>query len=111
ATGAWWSERAGGMVGGGVGAFLGCFASLLGTLAAKGKARGFVLASLKVMIGLGVVSTVVGLLALGLRQPAGVWCVLLLLGAILLVIVPARLKHFHRGYEEMEMRRMAAIDA
>ncbi len=111
ATGAWWPDWAGGLIGGIGGGVLGCLGSLLAWLAAKGKARGFVMGSAKTLITLGAVSTTAGLLALGLRQPYGVWFMPLLLGVILLGIMPSRLKQYQRRYEDLEARRMAALDA
>ena len=108
---AWWPERAGGVIGGLCGAILGCLGGLIGWLASQGKARGFVVLTTKAMIALGALSAAAGLVALALRQPVGVWSVLLLLGAVLLAILPYRLKHYNRGYENLEMRRMAALDA
>jgi hypothetical protein len=108
---AWWPDWAGGLIGGLGGAVIGCLGSLLAWLVSKGKAQGFVLASLKLLIALGVLSAIAGVVALGLRQPYGVWFVLLLLGVLLLAILPSRLKVYQRRYEDLEMRRMAAMDA
>lgn len=107
----WWSERTAGMLGGFGGAFIGCFASLVAWLAAKRKARGFVLGATQVLIGLG------GLLALGfaaalaLRQPYAVWFPLGLFALLLLTILPFRLRDFRRFYADGEMRKMTAADA
>lgn len=109
--GAWWSERAGGLIGGFTGGSLGCLAGLLGWLASQGKARQFVVPATKALIALGALSTAAGLVALAMRQPLGVWSVLLLIGVILLAILPGRLKHFNRFYENLEIRKMAALDA
>jgi len=111
AADAWWADRAGGLIGGITGGVLGCLGSLLAWLAAKGKARGFVLASLKLLIGLGAASIAVGLLAMTLRQPFSVWSVPLLIGVIVLGILPFRLKQYERDYQELELRRMTAVDA
>lgn len=108
---AWWPDWAGGLIGGIGGAVLGCLGSLLAWLASKGKARGFVLATLKSLIILGVLSALAGVVALSLRQPYGVWFVPLLLGAILLLVLPSRLRQYQKMYENLEMRKMAALDA
>lgn len=108
---AWWPDWAGGLIGGIGGAVLGCLGSLLAWLAAKGKAQGFVIVSLKLLIALGVFSLVVAFIAINLRQPYGVWFVPLLLGVILLAILPYRLKQYQKMYADSEMRRMAAMDA
>jgi len=108
---AWWPDWAGGLIGGVGGAILGCLGGLLGWLSAKGKARGFVLVSLKLLIALGVLSTAAGFMALALQQPYGVWFVLLLAGVLLLAILPFRLRDCQRRYTDLEMRKMAAMDA
>jgi hypothetical protein len=111
AANAWWPDWTGGLIGGIGGALLGCLGGLLGWLAAKGKAQSFVLATLKSLIALGVVSLATGFLAMAQRQPYGVWFVPLLLGVLLVAILPSRLKHYQKLYTETEIRRMTAIDA
>ena len=108
---AWWPDWAGGVIGGIGGAVLGCLGGILAWLASKGRARGFVLATLKLFIVLGALSAIAGIVALGLRQPYGVWFVPILLGAILLLISPPRLKEYQRRYDELELRKMVAMDA
>jgi hypothetical protein len=109
--GAWWSDRTAGLIGGIGGGVLGTLASVLAMLASKGKARRFVVASAIAMIALGVLFTLAGLWALAEHQPFGVWFPLLLLGVLLEFIIAARLKQFRKGYEDLELRRMASMDA
>jgi hypothetical protein len=111
AANAWWPDWTGGLIGGIAGSVVGCLGSLLAWLASKGKARGFVLVSLKALIALGALSAIAGFVALSLRQPYAVWFVLLLLGMILLSISPFRLKQYQRRYVDLEMRKMEAMDA
>ena len=106
----WWSDRTSGLVGGVGGATLGCLASLLAWLASRGRARAFVLTTLKALISLGVVLSVAGVAALGLHQPYAVWFVLLLPGVLLVGIFIPRLRQFQKAYEALEMRRMASLD-
>jgi hypothetical protein len=108
---AWWSDRAAGMIGGIGGTVLGTLGGLLGTLGAKGRCRRFVVSTSLVLIGLGVVLTIAGLVAVVSKQPYGVWFPLLLCGVLLVAIIPPRLKQFRRGYEDLELRRMASMDA
>lgn len=108
---AWWPDWAGGLIGGLGGALLGSMGSLLAWLAAKGKARDFVLLSLKSLIAFGVLSSAAGFLALSLKQPYGVWFVLLLGGVLLVSILPFRLRDYQRRYQELEIRKMTALDA
>ena len=108
---AWWPTWAAGPIAGISGSILGCIGGLLAWLSANGKARRFVLVSLKLLIALGVLSTATGCLGLSLQQPYGVWLVPLLLGILLLSILPFRLKDYQRRYENLEMRKMVAMDA
>ena len=68
------------------------------------------MASLLVLISFGGLLAIGGIIALILRQPYGVWFPLVLGAALLLGILPVRLRHFRRHYEELELRRMAAAD-
>jgi len=108
---AWWSDRAAGLVGGIGGAALGCLGSLLSWLAWKGLARRFVVGGAWVLIGFGVVLGLAGIIALCLSQPYAVWFPLTLGAVLLLGIIPFRLRSFLKHYEDLELRRMTAIDA
>ncbi len=108
---AWWSDRAAGMVGGIGGGVLGCLGGLLGWLAWKGQARRFVVAASWVLIGLGVALGLGAVVALSEKQPYAVWFPLVLGGVLLLGIIPFRLRNFLKHYEDLELRRMTAIDA
>jgi hypothetical protein len=108
--GAWWTDQTAGWAGGIAGGLLGCLASLLTWLASKGKARGFVLATAAAMIALGGALAAIGLAAVVLGQPYSVWFPLLLIAALLLGILPARLHYYRKQYQNLELRRMAAAD-
>jgi hypothetical protein len=108
--GAWWSDRAAGLIGGIGGSVLGCLGGLIGTLAARKKARTFVLGATQAMIALGGLLTAVGLVALSLRQPYAVWFPLLL-GGIILLSAFRMLRMYRQAYQDEEMRKMVAIDA
>jgi hypothetical protein len=110
APGAWWSDRAGGFLGGVGGTLFGGLAGLMGWLAARGRARGFVIGTAYALIGIGAICTVAGGVALWLRQPYGVWFTLLLLGVLLLGILSFRVRDFQRQYANLELRRMASMD-
>ena len=107
---AWWSDRAAGMVGGIGGGVLGCLGGLLGWLAWKGQARRFVVAASWVLIGLGAALGLAAVVALSEKQPYAVWFPLVLGGVLLLGIIPFRLRNFLKHYEDLELRRMTAID-
>ncbi len=108
---AWWSERTGGFIGGIGGTSLGCYASLLSILASRGRARALVLASWRILLLIGVFLLLTGLAAILLHQPYEVWFVLVLSGALLVGIAPARLRQVRRNYEELELRKISAADA
>jgi len=109
--GAWWSDQATGWIGTTEGFVLGGFGGVLAWLASKGRCRGFVVTTSYTLIGVGILLTIGGLLALVSHQPFGVWFPLLLPGVLLVGIIPPRLKQFRKGYEDLELRRMASMDA
>jgi hypothetical protein len=111
APGAWWSDRAAGWVGGIGGAVLGCLGTFLEWSAARGRARRFVLAASRTLLVLGIASLTAGLIAIALRQPYGVWYVLLLCGLICTAVFAVRLRQYQARYRELELRRMSALDA
>jgi hypothetical protein len=110
-AGQWWSDQRGGLIGGVLGSILGVIGGLLAWLAARGKSRRFVLVTYQLLIGCGGLSFVAAMIALITHQTYGVWFPLLLVGVLLLSIFPFRLKQTRRVYEDLELRRMAAIDA
>ena len=63
------------------------------------------------MIGVGGVFVLGGLAAVALRQPYGVWYAVLLLGVLVVVIFPFRLRRYQDRYREFELRRMTSLDA
>jgi len=110
-TGSWWSPQQIGLIGGIGGSVIGCFGALLGLLASKGKARNFVLATIKIFIVLGILLTIAGFAAVVSSQPYAVWYALLLPGVILTLVFSLNLPSIQRRYDELEIRRMTSIDA
>ena len=110
-AGAWWDERQGGLIGAVFGVVVGCFGAAIGGLASKGKARRFVLACLKSGIPIGGFMLVVGVGAAFLRQPYHVWFPLAIGGGLTLFIFSALLPGIRRRYQEIELRRIDAMDA
>jgi hypothetical protein len=111
AAGAWWPDSAAGWIGGIGGSVLGCLGSLLAVLAAKGRCRGFVIWTSLTLIAMGIIAAVAGVAAVTIGQPYAVWFPLVLLGVLLLSILPFRLRQYQKGYADLEMRRMASMDA
>jgi len=95
----WWGERVGGLIGGALGALIGCLGGTIGLLAGKGKARRFVLASLKVATALGVALAALGVVALATDQPYQVYYPLLLAGGLSAVIPAALLPKVRKRYD------------
>jgi hypothetical protein len=110
-TGGRWSGRTAGVIGGVGGVLIGCLGALIEWLAARGKAQRFVVNAVRVLIGAGVAFVLGGLAAVALRQPYGVWYALLLLGVLVAVIFPFRLRRYQDRYREFELRRMTSMDA
>jgi hypothetical protein len=110
-AGSWWSPQQSGLIGGIGGSVIGCFGALLGLLASKGKARNFVLATMKIFIALGILLTIAGFVAVVCKQPYAVWYALLLPGVILTLVFSLNLPSIQRRYDELEIRRMTSIDA
>jgi hypothetical protein len=110
-TGAWWGERAAGILGAISGGLVGLLGALLAWLVTRGRARRFVFGALATLVTVGVATFAAGVLAVLLHQPYAVYYPLLLIGAMdaLLPLVAWRTAR-HR-YEEHEMRRMQALDA
>ncbi|MDB6021144.1 MAG: hypothetical protein JWQ04_1001 [Pedosphaera sp.] len=108
---AWWSAPMTGILFGWGGAVIGCLGGLCGWLGGKGKARGFVLAVLSLLSGLGVVLGIGGLVAVALGQPFFIWLPMLGTAVILVAVCPINLRVLRRRYEEIELRRMASLDA
>jgi hypothetical protein len=107
----WWSPQQIGLIGGIGGSVIGCFGALLGLLASKGKARTFVLTTMKIFIVLGILLTIAGFVAVVSSQPYAVWYALLLPGVILTLVFSLTLPSIQRRYDELEIRRMTSVDA
>ncbi len=107
----WWGNAAAGWIGAIGGSLVGLFGALIGTLAGLGKARRFVLALTVASIVFGLAALVLGLVALGLRQPYVVYYPLALIGVILTFVMGSLLPVLRRRYQQIELRRMAAMDA
>jgi hypothetical protein len=110
-VGAWWSDRQEGLVGGVGGGLLGVLGVLIGVLAGTGRARHLVLGLLKVLIATSAVALVLGGAALAMGQPYSVYYPLLLVGVLGVAVPAGLLGSLRKRYEQLELRRMSAIDA
>jgi hypothetical protein len=110
AANAWWTDRAGGLVGGIVGSAVGITGAAIGILAGIGIARKVCLSLLGAMFVLGIASLVVGLAALASSQPYAVYYPLLLLGLLCSVLPAGLFRSIKRRYELKELQKMHAMD-
>ncbi len=97
--------------GGIAGGILGVVGAVLGSLAGAGRARTFVLGALKVLMVFGVSGLALGILALIRNHPYPIYYPLLLVSTIALAVPAFSLPGVRKRYEEMELRRMRALDA
>ena len=111
ATGQWFSGSAAGIIGGVFGALFGCLGGLIGLLSTRGKGRRFALTSLKVTAGVGAVAVAVGLAAVVRSQPYAVYYPLLLIGGLLTALPLGLLPTVRKRYEQVELRKIKAMDA
>jgi hypothetical protein len=111
ASGAWWTDRQGGLIGGAAGLVLGVLGSTVGWLVSKGRAPAFVLGASRLAAGLGVVALAGGVAAVASGQPYAVWFPLLLVGAIASCVMGPASRRFARRYQEIELRRLQSLDA
>jgi hypothetical protein len=98
----------GGIGGGLLGSLGGILGAAAGTLAPKGKGRSFILGAFTLMMVVGVGHLVVGLYALSVGQPYGIWYPLVLIGGILTMVCGSLRPVVRKRYEEAEARRMDA---
>lgn len=110
-SGAWWGDRAGGLVGGIAGSLLGLIGAVVGVLAGMGRGRPIVMGLLLLMVAFGSVSLVAGVVALAMSQPYAVAYPLLLLGVLSAGLGGAMFPVMKQRYHAAELRRMQALDA
>jgi hypothetical protein len=111
ATGAWFGDATGGLVGGIGGALLGLLGAVVGWLGSRGRARRAVVGALIAAVALGAAAGAVGLYAVVVGQPYAVWFSLMMTGGLAVVICGCLLPVLTRRYRELELRRINALDA
>lgn len=102
--GAWF----GSIAGGGLGTLGGLLGALSGTLAPRGKAKGFILGAFYTLIGIGIALLAVGIYAYAVGQPWGIWYGPVLCGSIVTIVTGSLLPVIHMRYREAEQRRIDA---
>jgi hypothetical protein len=109
-TGAWWSERTGGLVGGLAGTVIGIVGATVGLLVARRRGRGIAIGAMTAAVVLGVLLLGVGTVAVAASQPYAVAYPVLLTGGILVLVFGGLLPRARRAYADHELRRMRALD-
>jgi hypothetical protein len=107
----WWNSAQGGRIGGILGTVLGLYGALIGTLGSRGRGRRLGISLMSAMMVLCALMFLIGTLAWSIGQPYAVWYPLLLCGAIGGIVSGSLLPVMKRRFEEIEMRRMTALDA
>jgi len=92
------------------GVIAGLMGAMVGWLVPRGRARGFILGAWFAVWAVAVVLLLLGIAARVNGQPWGVWCALLLPGAIGTLVVGANSLVILKRYREVEDRRLAAKD-
>ncbi|MDH4048514.1 MAG: hypothetical protein OEV63_10315 [Gammaproteobacteria bacterium] len=111
AAGQWFGDRSAGLLGGIGGALIGLWGALIGVLSSRGKARLFVVASVNVLVVIGVASLVGGVVAIATAQPYAVYFPLLLVGVILVAVFGKMRGKLSAQYEQLELKKMQSMDA
>jgi hypothetical protein len=108
---AWWSGRHAGILGAIGGSALGILGAVVGWLGAAGRAKGFVLNTLKGIAWVGIGVLLLGGVAFLGGQPYEVYYSLVLLGGISATLGFLLPRSLSKRYEDLELRRMQALDA
>lgn len=107
----WWSANAAPWVGGIGGPIIGFLGGLLGWLSQKGVARTLVLRAWKGCIAFGLICLVATAVAVAVGQPWFVAMPLFVFGFVSVTVFSATWSSARKRYDELEIRRMASIDA
>jgi hypothetical protein len=108
---AWWSGRDAGILGAIGGSALGILGAVVGWLGSAGRAKGFVLNTVKASAWAGLAVFVLGAVAFFSGQPYEVYYALLLLGGISATLGFFLPRSLGKRYQDLELRRMEALDA
>jgi hypothetical protein len=107
---AWWSDRTGGLIGGIAGSLIGITGAIVGVLIARGRGWRPVLTTMVALAVAGSALLVAGAVALAMSQPYAVYFPLILGGIILVAVFGPGFRRARRAYEDVELRRMRAMD-
>jgi hypothetical protein len=110
-AGQWFSDRTATLFGAIGGSLLGIWGAFVGVIAARGKARGFVVSSATVLLMVGVVCLLIGVAAIASSQPYAVYYPFLLIGVLLVALMAVFRRTLSMRYEHLELKRMQSMDA
>lgn len=110
AEGAWWGNRTAGWLGGVLGPLIGIMGAIVGTLSGLGRGRKVAIGICWFSIVFGIVCLVAGIVAVAMSQPYVVYFPLVLIGVLSTVIMSSVLPTIRKKFEEVELRRMEAMD-
>ncbi len=105
AFGAWF----GGFGGGVIGLLGGWWGALAARHVPRGTGRGLILGAMRVMIGFGVVSLLIGIIALIARQPYSIYFPMILLGGAITLILGFHYPNVLHQYAEFDRRARANV--
>ncbi len=108
--GQWISNRNAALFGAIGGSLIGLWGALIGVVSSRGKARRFVLGSANALLSIGIVSLVGGVATIVAGQPYAVYYPLLLIGVILVAVIGKLRGTLSARYEQLELKRMQAMD-
>lgn len=111
AAGQWISDRNATLFGAIGGSLLGVWGALVGVIAIRGRARGFVLGSATFLLFGGIACLLVGVVALASAQPYAVYYPFLLMGVLLVALMAVFRRTLSMRYEHLELKRMQSMDA
>lgn len=109
-AGAWLTDRGIGVAGALIGVAVGIFAAAIAWLAARRRARRFVLAAMTAAAGAGIGLIVLSIVGLSTGQPPNVVLFVLVAGLILAAAFGISLPRTRRLYADAELRKMRAMD-
>ena len=107
---AWWPSWVGGIIGATDGLLGGVAGGLCGAYVNRGIKRGLVIGYLYVFMYVGLLSLLVGTVAITLRQPPDVYSTLFLVGTINTLLSNWMIPQTKRNYDIIEQRKMQAKD-
>ena len=107
----WWSDRFAGYAGGILGGAMGLEGGLIGMLGSRGRYPRLTFSLMLATVVVGVVMLIAGVVAVCLHQPYGVYYPLLLSGFLSAVVYGSLILAFRRIRQQIELRKIHAMDA